>query len=761
MDYQTSQLTRFLHSHHFHGGLRQSAGILIPPIVVALLFNRYDIGMIAAMGALCVAITDQAGGPRRYRTNEMLGSMLLGSATVAVTGLASSHPLALWLLVPTLCFLFSMLTVYGKRGGLIGFACLLLMTLTMHTPMPASQVGWHTLVSFLGGLFYFLFSYCHSRLFWYREEQHAISTALFSTADYVAARARFYDANNDLEDCYRTLIRRQADMTEQHQTARDIVLRELPRGHDGRDRQRSIMIDVFIDMLALLDTMVATPTDYTTLRRGMPDSDFLAFSQDALVKLSDNLNRIAMGIARNGKPERNSNTRAELRAMEYELELYRNQGLPDSQPELYVLLVQVLRRLRNASNIIDRMAARTQSTGSEPASIDLHMNKSLSLFLSRQELRVGLLTSNLRLDSAYCRYALRVAIAALTGMTLTTVGAHFLAGHAIASALTSNSYWVILTILAIMKPGFALTRQRNGWRLTGTLIGCLLAIGLFHLTANPDVLLAAMVVACVLGYGLIQLNYMLSAVFITVYVLIAFHFMQPTSASVIGERLLDTFIGCVVALACSYILPWWEHNGIASLGRASVAANLDYLRKGLRYAALLRASHQPVEPTAEATQPAAAGNAPLPAADAAAPNAPAVSTPPPSDDTLEDADVAWRLARKNMHIALGNFASSFYRMMSEPASQQKHVPQVNSLLIHSHVLASQVSAAVPLLAELPQVPPGIEQSLQAIDALLDGKPADPPVSIETEGDLAALAYPIRQMVRAAQLAQHELRGLDA
>ena len=71
---------------------------------------------------------------------------------------------------------------------------------------------------------------------------------------------------------------------------------------------------------------------------------------------------------------------------------------------------------------------------------------------------------------------------------------------------------------------------------------------------------------------------------------------------------------------------------------------------------------------------------------------------------IADADLAWRLARKNVHIAFSNFAEAFYRMMSEPKSHQVNVPELNNLLIQNHVLASQITAAIPTLAALPQTP---------------------------------------------------------
>lgn len=742
------QLQRFFYSHYFLGGLRQALGVLLPALVLAGLYQQYSIGMVAAIGAACVAILDQPGGPRRYGTNGMLAAILLGSLTAAITGLASSHAGLMWLVIPGLCFLFSMFTVFGKQGGLLGFACLLLMTLTMRTPLAPHDVLLHTVYSFGGGLFYFVFSFMAHRLLWHREEQQVLSVALFATADYIAARSQFYDVNADLEASYRQLVHAQAAMTEKHQAARDTVLRELPRGAGRANRLRTATLNVFIDMVALLDTLVATHTDYATLRRRLPDSDILIFARDALQKLAINVAHVALNLARNTHIRQRNSVKAELRAIEYELEKYRQEGMADDEPEIYALLVQVLRRLRNATRLVDRLGQHLEPAG-DLALVDMRLEKSLDRFLSRQTWRLGMLTSNLRMDSPHFRYAARVAIAALLAMITTTAIAHTDFLQALAPGLGTHSYWVILTILVVMKPGFALTRQRNGWRLAGTLIGCGLALLLFRLTDNPDIYLAMLVVTCVLGYSLIQLNFMVSAVFNTLFVLLIFHFLSPAGNDVISERLVDTVIGCGLALLCSYILPWWEHRYMPSLARALLKANTELLRTGLSYAALTRASMAQQEAIAKAGYRSAVE------AGAAAPE--------PADLGAEqhEAELRWRLARKNVYIAFGNFAAAFHRMMDEPVRRQNNVPELNNVLIQNHVLASQISAAIPVLASLPTVPEGIRRSLDAVLRLLEGQDADPPASIETDGELATLAYPLRQMVKAAQLLRQEMRGLHA
>lgn len=729
MQTRIPQLQRFFYSHYFFGGLRQAIGVMLPALVLGGLWQAYHIGMIAAIGAACVAVIDQPGSPRRYSINTMLGAVLLGTLTVAITGLVSSHPLALWLTIPLLGFSFSMLTVYGQQGGLMAFACLLIMTLTMRTPLSGQQLQLHILYSLAGGLFYFGYSSLVRRIFRLREEQQALSVALFATADYIESRSRFYDVHTDLDTTYRELIHAQAEMIDKQQAARNTVLRELPKGVGRGERRRMKALNLFIDMVALLDTLVATHTDYTTLRRELSDSDVLVFARDTLIKLSNNLQQIALCTARNQPALERHSAKAELRAIEYELEQYRQNGFAKEKPEVYALLVQVLRRLRNGARIVDRMVAHTQPTA-EGLLVDQKLGKALDRFISRSELRFGMITSNLRMDSPHFRYSLRVAIAILVALVVVTLLNQALALPQLNTPFRLHGYWVVLTVIVVMKPGFALTRQRNGLRLAGTIIGCLLTLALFAFTDNTDLLLASLIISCIVGYSLVQVSFMGTAIFKTIMVLLLFHLIEPASNALIGERLVDTVIGCAIALLCSYILPWWEHNFMASLAQALRTANHRYYKAGLHYATLVRAMRNGQQhDTQEAEQ-------------------------------LE-ADMAWRLARKNVYIAFGNYAAAFYRMAAEPARRQQNVPELNNLLNQNHVLTSQISASVPVLAALPAVPSGINQALEAIDALLAGDEAELPVSIETEGELATLAYPLRQMMTAAQLIRQEMQAIEA
>lgn len=716
MNFSINQLQRFIYSHHLFSGIRRASGTLLPIMVLGGVFGMYATGLIATFGALCVAFIDQPG-PHEHRGNEMLGGALLGAVTVSITGFASSHPLLIWFAVIGQCFFFSMLSVYGKKGGQIGFACLLLMTVTMHSPMSYDEIWMHTLTSFGGGIFYTLYSYTISRIMIMREKEQALSVALFATADYIARRADMYNLNQDLDQGYQKLIVCQSDMTEKHQAARDMVLRGLSRSHSKQNPRRIMLWNLFVEMIAILDTLVATRTDYALLRSALAKSDALVFMRDALYKMSADLEHIALAVSREKPVFHRSSVKAELRALEYEIELMQKSDFPTREPDVYRLCVEILRRLRNTARTIDRMVETTHNSSKAKPLHAIDVDNSLGHFLSRNQFRLGMLTSNLRMDSPFCRYALRVTLAAGVAMVLSNM----------IPALARQGYWILLTVLIIMKPGFALTRQRNAWRLVGTLIGCAAAFALLFSVHHATALFVLMLMATIIGGSLLQVNYMAASAFNTTAVLLAFHFLDPTASTVITDRALDTVIGSLVCFACSYFLPWWEVQYMPSLAKAAISANRTYLQAGLNYLHVLdQSGHNQQSPE------------------------------------VKHADLLWRLGRKNVHVAFSNFAEAFYRMMLEPKSRQKHVPAFNSLLIQNHMLASQIAAVMNILFSMQQPPADLIAHMEELVSVLTIKqkfvmgnrttqvdiPPLPP-SI-TSNQYPDLLYPVKQLQRSVQ-----------
>lgn len=693
--------------------MRRGAGVLLVFALAWFLPGASSQALIAALGAACVALIDQPG-PLSVRVREMLGGLVLGTLAVSLTGLASSHPV--WLLVAVVgqTFFFSMFAVYGKRGAVIGLSCLILTVVTMHSTLTPDQVLEHSLFTLSGAALYVLFSALASRPLQVREEEQSLSVALLATADYVRARAEMYDADTDIDEKYRNLIASQAAMSEQHQAARDMILRRMSRATVEGSSRRRMVWNVFIDMVNMLDLLVGTHTDYNLLQRALGQSDTLIFMRDALLKMSLELERIALAITREKRLMRRNSVKAELRALEYDIEVMKHQGFATDQPEAYALCVQILRRLRNVNRFVERMLTQTSLPSDASALNPAQLETSLSDFLSHQSFSPKLLTSNLRLDSPPFRFSLRVAMAVAVGLVI---------GQAIPE-IREHGYWIVLTIIIIMKPAFSLTRQRNTARLIGTLAGCGLAFLLFYLTTEPRILLITLVVSLVAGFSFILLNYLVASIFNTVTVLIMLHFLLPQTFGLVGERAIDTTIGSLVALVFSYVLPWWESQSLPSLADAAIRANQNYLRAGLQELNLSNGHTRP------------------------------------------DSANAWPLARRNMLVAFGNFAQAFYRMMGEPTARQQHVAEYNNLLIQNHVLATEVATAILQLKAQAQLPDQALTFLKEMDiALMErdlGRASQDANVIFVDYAGADWIYPLKQLQRAVQSIVREsllLRGL--
>src|SRR5690606_11716589 len=144
---------------------------------------------------------------------------------------------------------------------------------------------------------------------------------------------------------------------------------------------------------------------------------------------------------------------------------------------------------------------------------------------------------------------LRLAIVAFIG---------FLAGKLL--PIGHHSYWIVLTILVILKPGFSMTKQRNYERAIGTVLGGILGALILFLIKDDTALFIIMLVFMTIMFSLQRVNYFISVLFMTPYILIMFSFISNTTGdNIVTERVLDTLIGSGIAFISIYlILPSWE-----------------------------------------------------------------------------------------------------------------------------------------------------------------------------------------------------------
>jgi uncharacterized membrane protein YccC len=491
------------------------------------------------------------------------------------------------------------------------------------------------------------------------------------------------------------------------------------------------------------------------VRNTFGGSDMLMFYRDLIRKAAADLEEIGLAVLQNQPPRTRVNVKAELRAIEFELELMRKHNMPAQNPEAYSAISATFRRIWSATRLIDKMR-KSLSSEARTTETELRLDQALSRFVSSRRVPFGQIFSNLTMASPSFRHALRVTIAVAVGFWL---------GRLLP---LTNAYWIVMTTVIILKPGYSLTKQRNGQRIIGTLIGCTASIALIVFVKSPHILMVVMFASMVMSYSLLLFNYAASVVFTSSYVLLMFHLLAPGSMRIIGERAIDTVVGCAIAIAASHLFPYWEYRLMGKLVNSMIAATRQYLEaswwwsgKPSAIAAAVVTEAGAFAPAAAMADPAAAfgsagfGAAALaPAASRAAdtavapakspssngpatalaspgvtaaasgttPATPAATTGTSATPAASAASIAlerdyrYRLARKNVHVAFANLGQAFQRMMLEPKAAQKFVPELNDLLVRSHALASQITAAAPLLRTSAQQQESV--SLQPLQRVL-------------------------------------------
>jgi uncharacterized membrane protein YccC len=118
-----------------------------------------------------------------------------------------------------------------------------------------------------------------------------------------------------------------------------------------------------------------------------------------------------------------------------------------------------------------------------------------------------------------------------------------------------RSYWVVLTVAMVLKPDFGSVFARALQRGTGTIVGAVAgAIILAVVPYGPWLLIPFAVLAALLPYAR-SVNYGLLSTFLTPLVVVLIDLLDRGGWRLAEARLIDTLLGCAVALGVGYA-PW-------------------------------------------------------------------------------------------------------------------------------------------------------------------------------------------------------------
>ena len=621
-------LRTFFYSHYFYLGLRVAIG-LATLTVLTLRLSDMATAMTVCIGALCTALMDLPS-PLRHKVNEMTVSVLLCSGvTLLISLCAPIHWLLMSMLV-VVSFLASMMVVYGKKSLPLQLTCLFMMTMSMEHAMTPLQSLRHTALFMGGGLAYLVYAMALAWILRHRIKQQVLAEALFELAAYIHIKADFYDQRYNLTEQFNKLVRHQGVLADRQQASRDLILRSHQNARDA------VVVQIHVCMLDLYELVLSTHTDYGHLRTHLADAPVLATLRTLAFKAARDIEAVGYAVTRDRVSHAGIVYDTELAALDAAIDELQQRAATEPTREG----LAVLRAQRNKIRAIIAMIGQLHlSTQKAYAATPFWDSADMTPFLSQQKYELGMLLSNLRMDSPVFRFSLRVAMAISAGLLVSGMLPY-----------AAHSYWIMLTIAIILRPTFSMTKQRRADRIVGTIIGCVLTALVVRLVHYQPALLAILFLTMVATPTFIYLRDRYAAIAVSMMILLQMHLVSQGGGNLIAERLFDTLVGAAVATVFSFVLASWEYQSLPRLIRQVLDANLRYMESAFD---LLQGK---------------SGN-----------------------------DFRYRIQRKGLMDSLAALSSALVRMLDEPASKQRAVEDINLFIVQNYLLVAHVAALRSIL----------------------------------------------------------------
>jgi uncharacterized membrane protein (TIGR01666 family) len=620
---RSQQIRYFLFSQYLSDGIRITLEIIIPAVLFSYL-GDLETGLAMSLGALCVSIAD-GPGPIIHKRNGMLFCNIFVFISAFLTGMLNHNMLLLGILILSASFIFTMFSVYGSRATSVGFAALLIMILQMTKVIPSEEVLKESLLILSGGVWYMLVALIFYQITPYRPAQRSLGDCIHETAKYLWIKSEMYNPKSDLKEEYRKLLAQQVNVNEKQDTVRELLFKNRALIKESTRNSRLLVL-TFVDVVDLFEHIMATWYDYELLRKKYLETSILQEISFIIKKIAHEMDNIAQAIQANSSYKTGFDLIRELNILKTKMD-----ALPDKEHP--IMLKKILVNLRNLGEKVDAISNYFNEDFSKKGT--LRTRNEYSRFVTHQQINWPVFKNNLTFQSSIFRHSLRVMITCGAGFGLSKLISH---GH--------HSYWILMTIIIILKPAFSLTKKKNTDRLLGTIGGGIIGFLLLYFIHDKSMLFALLLFFMLGTYTFKLLNYIVMVIFLTPYVLILFHFLGLGALNVAGERLMDTAIGSGLSAIGSYFLfPQWESTQLGTYMSNVLKANIHYLKK---------------------LKELLSGN--------------------------EVSSLDYKLVRKELFVSTANLSAALHRMLSEPKNKQSNRKEIYEFVVLNHVLSSNVAS---------------------------------------------------------------------
>jgi len=625
----TSKIQKFISSIDFSNALKVTIAS-VSPVLLFSFFDHFQMGFTIALGAFFTFPSDIPSN-FKHKINGLLVTSLIIAGVNLIINLFYPFP---WLFYPILIgllFSISMISVYGQRATMVSFSALLSLSLAF----AHLNSGWEMLhysgLLFAGGLFYTLISVIFFYIKPNRYVELQMGECIRLTSKYLKLRGDLWELNSNRKAITKKQLHFQVELNVLHENIREVLITNRTKsGSSGQNRK---MLLSFISLVEILELAISTSFDHNKLHQkfdGYPKA--LENYQKLAYNLANTLKLLSKSIMESKPYESKHNLIEDLQLFENTIRDYKKDLKTDSSSEEVLMLITML---HYAEKQVEKIKTLERAYTDEINTKDLKGgDKDIEKFFKTQYYPLSTFVENISFSSTVFRHSLRITITILLGYMIGKV------------LPLENVYWIILTIVVILKQGFGLTNERTYHRIFGTLAGSIIAFGILFVIHDSYIISTIAIVAMLLGFSFNPTNYKIGATFITIYVILIYGILSPDNGNVIEYRILDTIIGAILCLLANYFLwPSWEFLNLPAYIKNAIEANRNYLKQiSILY------------------------------------------------NEKGEVPTEYRLARKQAFIEIGNLMASFQRMLQEPKSKQNRLPQVYKLTVLNHSMLSSVAS---------------------------------------------------------------------
>lgn len=509
--------------------IRNTAAVVVP-LGIGMATGHPQIGLGVGAGALNTMFSDQPG-PYRQRLRQLLLAAL-AAALASLVGFLIGGDLLPMLLATAICgFAGGLLVVFGTDTARVGMTSMILLVVTASTPTTLQNaLGGATLI-FAGGLLLASFSLAGWPLQRYWPERHAL------VAVYRGLAALARETTHEETDA----------------PALSEAMTNLQQTLLGRHRAHGRAMEAFGVLLELAERIRLELTAMTELQGG------LAIQSSFRDEVAGVLDAIAEALESGDAPERATSLLSTLRAHAPAIAVegsHAERTTRDSRStHVHALIGQLAAAVRNADWAGSRGELRASTAETRlPAAL-------------RSGATWATLRASLTPRSVAFRHAVRMAVCLSATLALSRL------------LKLPHGYWLPMTAAIVLRADFAATFNFGLLRVLGTLLGLVLTTVLLYVTpAQPWAHLALMAALCMAFRYLAGAHYGIAVAALTGTVVILLSFEGVAPAAAVVDRVINTALGCGIALFAYVAWPTWERGRAAAAMATMLDAYADYLR---------------------------------------------------------------------------------------------------------------------------------------------------------------------------------------